>query len=95
MSARTLTPSYKSALRVWWAFSWRWGVWMVVGCVALGLFIGAWRALFGLSSKTILNITSWSTIPLVIWSQLEAFRRILALEFDGAGVRPPEKGKKS
>ncbi len=95
MSARTLTPTYKNALRVWWAFTWRWGVWVGVGCVVLGLVIGGWRALFGMSSEAILRLTSWSTFPLVIGAQLEAFRRVLALEFPGFEVRLLEKGKPS
>ena len=80
MSKAASAPTYGRALRVWWAFTWRWAVGVAVGCVVVGLPIGMFRAMFGLDSQTVLNITSWVTFPLVIAAQVDAFRRILAAE---------------
>ena len=83
----SLTPSWPHALRVWWAFTWRWYLIVLVGTLPVALLIGIVKPP---QAITLGLISIWA--PLVaILSQVEAMRRILRMDFPGYKVRLLER----
>ncbi len=93
MSARTLEPTFRHALRVWWAFTWRsfLAFWVIV--IPFGLLVALLRAL-GLGAGTASKLASTLAWPIIIAAQVEALRRVLKLDFKTFQVRllePPRE----
>ena len=78
MSARAIEPTFRHALRVWWAFTWRTYLWIILP----PLFIFFLRP-SGLLGK----LASWAFMAFVVWVQIDSFRKILRMDFPSFKVR--------
>lgn len=76
------TPDLKTALRVWWAYTWRVAVFVGIPAKLLGGAIFFFR-LTGAPAKLFI----FGFIAYMIWVQVEIFRRILAMDFGSFTVR--------
>ena len=87
MSARAVEPGYRHALRVWWAFTWRWPVLMLVPLLPLALGVYVVKP----SPAAAMNMIAWATWPMLFWAQIESLRRLLRLDFKDFSVRLLER----
>lgn len=91
MAERTLEPTYKIAVRVWWAFTWRSALLIVLGALALGILVGLANIFIRADPASIVKLTSLMTPVIFCAAQIEALRRILRMDFSTYNVRILEK----
>ncbi len=87
MTQRTFHPTYKSALRVWWAFVWRTALWVFLLTIPFAVILGIAAALKLAAPQDVELAVSLIWIPILCAAQIEAFRRILRLDFPKYSVR--------
>lgn len=92
MKEVTLDPDLKLALRVWWAFTWRSGIFMVVGALALSalsaaLFALPARILPLFARKPLAVCFTILIFGVVFYAQVAVFRIILRMDFGDFRVR--------
>ncbi len=75
-------PSWGRVARVWWAWTWRWAVFMLVPAAVLSTLFAA--ALTPRAAQVIMNLLAW---PIAVLAQLWAFKKLLKMDFPGFRVR--------
>ena len=93
MAQRTLEPTHGIALRVWWAFVWRAALWVILLTLPFAVILGMAAALKIASPSDVQTAVSAIWIPIFWAAQIEAFRRILRLDFSDYSLRILEKQK--
>lgn len=75
---RTIEPCWRKSIKVWWAYTWRTALWIIVPAMAL----------FALPvPRPVRQVLSLANVALVIWSQIFTFKSILRMDFSGFSVR--------
>ncbi|MBI5625120.1 MAG: hypothetical protein HY924_15190 [Elusimicrobia bacterium] len=82
MIKRNRHPDWKTALRVWWAYTWRFAVLFVLPSMALS------AAIFIVQPPQALRtLASLGVFAYMVWLQIELFRRLLDMDFGTFKVR--------
>ena len=85
MSAMELKPledGWRHALRLWWSFTWRWPLYLLVPLVPIAMLIA-----LATSPERAISLVMPLGWPLVIGAQVFTFRRLLRLEYKGFRIR--------
>lgn len=84
-----LEPTLRHALRVWWAFTWRWPLLVVVLAIPFSAFLGLLKKLGYVQfladwAWVFLQLFTWTTL---VGTQLFVFTKLLKMDFPGFRVR--------
>ena len=85
---RTLeAPGWKHALRLWWSFTWRWPLVMLVGLLPVAILV----ALLKPAPELALQLARAVAWPLAFGAQIWVFRQLLRLDYKDFSVRALER----
>ncbi|MBI5209989.1 MAG: hypothetical protein HY927_08455 [Elusimicrobia bacterium] len=77
MKERTPAPGMGIALRVWWAFMWRFAALFMLPALLLSMFLFYMRIQGGPAVKAM----QYCLFAYMIWIQIAIFRRVLSMDF--------------
>ena len=80
-------PSWKHALRLWWSFTWRWPLLILIPLLPIAIVV----ALVKPAPETALRLARWVAWPLTFWAQITACRQLLRIDYKGFSVRVIER----
>ena len=80
-------PGWKHALRLWWSFSWRWPLIMLVPLIPVTIIV----AMLKMEPESANALARWAAWPLVFGAQLVAFRQLLRIDYKDFSVRAIER----
>jgi hypothetical protein len=80
-------PGWKHALRLWWSFSWRWPLVMLVPLVPIAILVAITKP----APETALHLARAVAWPLAFGAQIWVFRRLLRIDYKGFSVRAIER----
>lgn|GEM_PF-4738281 len=80
-------PGWKHALRLWWSFSWRWPLLMLIPLAPIAISV----ALFKPAPEIANALAKWVAWPLAFGAQIWAFRQLLRVDYKDFSVRAIER----
>ncbi|MCX5797133.1 MAG: hypothetical protein NTY77_16705 [Elusimicrobia bacterium] len=80
-------PGWKHALRLWWSFTWRWPLVMLVPLVPVAILV----AVFKPEQATALFLARAVAWPLAFGAQIWVFRQLLRVDYKDFSVRAVER----
>jgi hypothetical protein len=84
---KTIEPGWRHAARLWWSFTWRWPLLMLIPLVPAALAAGVWAAFAKPAAEAVQCVAALLSWPIVVWAQIAAFRRLLRVDYKDFSVR--------